>query len=140
VFAVSAVAQHVGLDTLVADSLVPKLGLTAGSGLHDIYAIAGFSALISHLTTAPAAPVVLVPLASAMATAADLPVLTVAMAQIVGIATPLLPYQAPPLLVAMALAHIPVTTLTRVCLVLAVGVAAIGIPLTWAWWRLIGIM
>lgn len=140
VFGVSAVAQHVGLDLLVADTLVPRLGLTAGSGLHDIYAIAGFSALISHLTTAPAAPVVLVPLAGAMASAADLPVITVAMAQIVGIATPLLPYQAPPLLVAMALAHIPVSTLTRVCLVLAIGVAVIGIPLTWLWWQIIGIM
>ncbi len=140
VFGVSAVAQHVGLDALVANSLVPSLGLAAGSGLHDIYAIAGFSTLISHLTTAPAAPVVLAPLASAMADAADLPVLTVAMAQIIGIATPVLPYQAPPLIVAMALAHIPVSTLTRVCLVLAIGVAVIGIPLSWIWWRFIGIM
>jgi len=140
VFGVSAVAQHVGLDTLVADNLVPSLGLSPDSSLHNIYAIAGFSTLISHLTTAPAAPVVLVPLASAMAEAANLPVLTVAMAQIIGIATPFLPYQAPPLLVAMALAPIPVPTLTRVCLVLAIGVAIIGIPLSWAWWGLIGIM
>ena len=106
VFGVSAVAQHVGLDALVANSLVPKLGLTAGSTLHDLYAITGFSVLISHLTTAPAAPVILAPLAAAMAEASELPVLTVAMAQIIGIATPILPYQAPPLLVAMALAHI----------------------------------
>ena len=140
VFGVSAVAQHVGLDELIANALVPRLGLTAGSGLHDIYAIAGFSALISHLTTAPASPVVLVPLSSAMASASDLPVLTVAMAQIIGIATPVLPYQAPPLLVAMALVHIPVATLTRVCLVLAVGVAVVGIPLTWLWWQVIGIL
>ncbi|NKB53332.1 MAG: hypothetical protein GKR97_14100 [Rhizobiaceae bacterium] len=140
VFGVSAVAQHVGLDSQVASNLVPRLGLAAGSGLHDIYAIAGFSTLISHLTTAPAAPVVLAPLASAMAEAAQLPVLTVAMAQIIGIATPILPYQAPPLIVAMALAHISVPTLTRVCMVLTIGVAVIGIPLTWVWWRFIGIM
>lgn len=140
VFGVSAVAQHVGLDALVANGLVPKLGLTAGSTLHDIYAIAGFSVLISHLTTAPAAPVILAPLAAAMAEASDLPVLTVAMAQIIGIATPILPYQAPPLLVAMALAHIPVTTLTRVCVILAIGLTVIGIPLTFLWWTLIGLV
>jgi len=140
VFGVSAVAQHVGLDAVVADALVPRLGLKPGATLHDIYAIAGFSVLIGHLTTAPAAPIVLAPLAAAMAEAADLPILTVAMAQIIGIATPLLPYQAPPLIVALALAHMPVAILTRVCLVLAVGVAVVGIPLTWLWWQAIGLL
>ena len=139
VFAVSAVAGHVGLDAIVASDLIPRLGLRGGQDLHDLYAITGFSALISHLTTAPAAPVVLAPLAGAIAEASDWPVLTVAMAQVIGLSTPLLPYQAPPLILAMALAHIPVTTLTRVCLVLAVGVAAVGLPLTYAWWRLIGL-
>lgn len=140
VFALSAVARHVGLDSLIANNLIPQLGLTGGSGLHDLYAITGFSVLISHLTTAPAAPVILAPLAGPIAHAADWPVLTVAMAQMIGIATPLLPYQAPPLIVAMALAHIPVASLTRICLLLAVGVIVLGLPLTYLWWRLIGLL
>ncbi len=140
VFALGAVAQHVGLDRIVADSLVPKLGLEAGSGLHDLYAITGFSALISHLTTAPAAPIVLAPLAGPIAEASGWPVLTVAMAQVIGFSTPILPYQAPPLIVAMALAHIPVKSLTRICIVLAVGMALLGLPLTYLWWNLLGLM
>lgn len=139
VFAISAVAGHVGLSTLVADALIPHLSLDGGSTLHDLYAITGVSVLISHLTTAPAAPLVLAPLAGAMADASGWPVTTVSMAQIIGISTPLLPFQAPPLIVAMALAPIPASALMRVCIALAIGVALIGLPVTWLWWELIGL-
>lgn len=140
IFAVSAVAHHVGLDTVIANALVPQLGLAEGSILQNLYAISGFSVIIGHLATAPAAPVVLAPLAGAIADAAHMDILPVAMAQIIGISTPILPYQAPPLLVAMALAHIPVATLTRICLGLAIGVFVLGIPLTYFWWQLIGFL
>lgn len=138
IFAVSAVAQHVGIDTFVAEKLIPRLALADSSDLKNLYSMTGFSVLISHLTTAPAAPVVLAPLAGAMAEASGWPVLTVAMAQMIGIATPLLPYQAPPLIVAMALAHFSVPALIRVCFGLALGVFIVGLPLTYAWWWLIG--
>jgi len=64
----------------------------------------------------------------------------VSMAQIIGISTPLLPFQAPPLIVAMALAPIPAAALTRVCVALAVGVGLFGLPLTWLWWQVIGLL
>lgn len=140
IFAVSAVARHVGLDAILAEALIPRLGLGEGSALRDAYAIFGFSNLVSHLTTAPAAPVVLVPLAGAMAEATGWPIETVSMMQVVAIATPLLPYEAPPLIVALALAHIPVAALVRLLLVLAAGSIVIGVPLCLAWWRLIGIL
>lgn len=140
IFALSAVVRHVGLDAMVGNRLIPYLALEGGTALHNLYAITGFSTLMSHLTTAPAAPAVLAPLAGAMADAAKMPVNTVAMAQMIGIATPILPYQAPPLIVAMALTHIPVAVLTRVCVVVTVGVFALGLPLTYVFWRLIGLL
>jgi di/tricarboxylate transporter len=140
VFCVSAVAAHSGLSTHVADALIPRMGLGQGSALKDLYAISGFSVLISHLATAPAAPVILAPLAEPIATAAGWSVKTVAMAQVVGIATPLLPYQAPPLIIAIGLAQIPIGALVRICVLLAVAVAVIGIPLTYVWWQFLGIL
>lgn len=139
IFTISAVAQHVGLDTLVAEYMIPRLTLADGSNLRNLYAITGFSVVISHLTTAPAAPVVLAPLAGAIAEAANWKTHSVAMAQIIGISTPLLPYQAPPLIVAMALAHIPVPALIRICVGVALGVAVIGLPLTYVWWQVIDV-
>lgn len=139
VFAISAVAQHSGLAQTVADSIIPYLHLGQGGGLRDLYAITGMSALLSHLTTAPAAPAILAPLASTTANFTGWSIEAVSMSQIIGIATPLLPYQAPPLIIAMVMAQIPAAALTRVCCILAFSGAAIGLPVTYIWWAYLGV-
>jgi di/tricarboxylate transporter len=138
VFAISAVAQFTGLATTMADQLVPMLRLGQGSDLRDLYAVAGISTLLSHFTTAPAAPAVLAPLAGAFATETGWSIETISMAQVIGLATPILPHQAPPLIVSMALAQIPIAALLRICMGLAVAVAIVGIPLTFVWWNYLG--
>lgn len=138
VFCVSAVATTSGLSQTIADALIPRLGLGEGGSLRDLYAVTGFSMVISHLTTAPATPVVLTPLAGSMAEATGWPLETVSMAQVIAIGTTVLPYHAPPLVVALALARIPIATLTRICVLMALATLAIGLPLTWAWWQAMG--
>jgi di/tricarboxylate transporter len=132
------VAQYTGLGTFVADRLIPMLALGEGSDFRDLYAVTGLSNVLSHLTTAPAAPAILAPLASSIATETGWSLETIAMVQVVGISTPILPYQAPPLIIAMALADIPMGALFRVCLWLAAAVAVIGMPLTYLWWSYLG--
>lgn len=138
VFCVSAVATTSGLSQTIADALIPRLGLGEGGSLRDLYAVTGFSMVISHLTTAPATPVVLAPLAGPMAEATGWPLETVSMAQVIAIGTTVLPYQAPPLVVALALAKIPIAALTRICVLMALATLGIGLPLTWAWWQAMG--
>lgn len=137
VFAISAVAQHTGLGQVVAEGLIPLMGLGA-SPLKDLYAVSGLSVILSHLTTAPAAPAILAPLVEAFANETGWPRETVAMAQIIGVATPVLPYQAPPLIVAMALAQIPMKPLFLICVALSVAVFLVGVPLTYLWWSALG--
>ena len=137
---VSAAAEVTGLSTAVAGRLVPWLGLGQHGGLWDLFATTGFATAISHLTTAPATPVILVPLAGSMAEATGWSIETMAMVHALGIANSILPYQAPPLVIAMALAHIPLGALTRVCAWLAVASFAIGLPVTFLWWRLLGLV
>lgn len=138
VFAISAVAQHSGLSTVVAEQLVPLLRLGEGSNLRDLYAVAGLSTFLSHFTTAPAAPAVLAPLAEYFAIETGWTIETISMVQLVGISTPILPHQAPPLIVSMALAQIPIAALLRACTGMAVAVAVVGIPLTYIWWNMLG--
>ena len=138
VFAISAVAQHSGLSTSIAERLIPMMQLGQGSDLRDLYAITALSSLLSHFTTAPAAPAILAPLAEAMATRTGWSIETISMTQVLGISTPVLPHQAPPLIVSMALAQIPISALLRVCAGLAVVVAVIGIPVTYVWWSYLG--
>jgi di/tricarboxylate transporter len=138
VFAISAVAQHTGLSTVIADRLIPLLQLGQGSDLRDLYSVVGISTLLSHFTTAPAAPAVLAPLAGAFAAETGWSIETISMSQVIGLATPVLPHQAPPLIVSMALAQIPIAALLRICAGLAAAVTVIGIPLTFVWWNYLG--
>ncbi|MGI9402435.1 MAG: SLC13 family permease [Rhizobiaceae bacterium] len=138
VFCISAVMRHLGLDTQFANAVIPQLGLGENGRLWDLYATSGLAMFMSQFTTAPAAPLILAPLAQPIADATGLPLETIAMAQIIGIAVPLLPYQAPPLILAMAMAQIPMRVLIQICLVLALAVAAIGLPITYFWWQFLG--
>lgn len=138
IITVVAVARSVELDQLLAALIIEALPLSDGSGLASVYAVYGFSVLLSHLTTAPAAPAVLVPFAASLSDATGLSLNAVSMTQIIGIATPAIPYQAPPLIVAMSISKVPNAVFLRLCLWLALAVTVIGVPLNFVWWRLIG--
>lgn len=134
VFCISAVITEIGLGTLMAEIIMPALALGQGNSFWDLFAITGFSTVLSHLTIAPATPIVLAPLATSMSDATGWSINAVAMAHNVGFSTTALPYQSPPLMIGIAMARIPVGALTRLCLVSAFVTTCIGIPLTWAWW------
>jgi di/tricarboxylate transporter len=135
---VVATARAAGLDQVLADAVIGALPLDPGGGLGSVYSIYGFSVILSHLTTAPAAPAVLVPFAEPLSQATGLSLEVISMTQIIGIATPLIPYQAPPLIVAMSLSKVPNAVFFRLCLWVALAVTVLGIPLTYFWWQLIG--
>ena len=135
VFGISAVMTEIGLGEQIAEFVAPTLGLgQSDNSLWDLTAIVGFSSALSHLTIAPATPIVLAPLAASMSEATGWPVTSVAMAHNIGYSTTFLPYQSPPLLIGIALAQIPIGALTRLCLVSATVTSVIGIPLTWILW------
>ena len=140
IFSVSALAREAGLDRRLADALIDGLAIGTGGPLATIYAIFLFSVVLSHLTTAPAAPLVLAPFAEPLATAGGLSLEVVFMVQIIGISTPVIPYQAPPLIVAMSISEVPNAVFVRLCAGLAAAVALVGLPLTYAWWRLVGLV
>ncbi len=135
---VVAVAREAGLDQLLADVIIGLLPLNPDGGLSSIYAVYGFSLALSHLTTAPAAPAVLVPFAAPLAEATGYSLEVISMTQIIGISTPAIPYQAPPLIVAMSISKVPNVVYMRLCLWLALAVSVVGVPLMYFWWQLIG--
>ena len=133
-----AVARGSGLDQILADAIIGSLPLDPNGGLASAYSVYGFSLILSHFTTAPAAPAILAPFAPPLADATGLSLEAISMIQIMGISTPLIPYQAPPLIVAMSISKIPNAVYIRLCLWLGLAVALIGVPLTYGWWRIIG--
>ena len=136
IITVVTVASGAGLDNLVSDFIVQLLPDQNG-GLTAIYSVFSVSFVLSHLTTAPAAPAVLVPLAQNLAEATGLTLNTTLMTQIIGISTPAFPYQAPPLIVAMSLSKVPNLVFLKVCMLLSLAVIIIGLPITYVWWGII---
>ena len=137
IITVVATARGAGLDQMLADFVIQKLPLGDG-GLSSFYGVYGFSLILSHLATAPAAPAVLVPFAEPLSQATGLSLEAVSMTQILGISTPVIPYQAPPLIVAMSISKVPNAVFLRLCLWLALAVTVIGVPMTYLWWQIIG--
>ena len=135
---VVAVARGADLDEMLADVIIGALPLNPEGGLSSFYAVYGFSLVLSHLTTAPAAPAVLVPFAQPLADATGYSLEVISMTQIIGISTPAIPYQAPPLIVAMSISKVPNVVYLRLCLWLALAVTIVGVPLMYLWWQLIG--
>ncbi|MEZ7812247.1 MAG: SLC13 family permease [Paracoccaceae bacterium] len=140
VFCISGVVTHSGLGDKIAQFVVPALHLGQGNSLHDLVTLVVGSSVLSHLTTAPAAGVVLAPLASSMAEATGWSIKTIAMVHNAGFSTTIFPYQSPPLLIGVALAQIPIGALTRICFLTTVIATAVGLPLTWLWWSWLGLI
>ena len=116
---------HAADFTLLREYGVPVLlGITTGTGL---------------ITSLPGIPSILVPLAESLAQAADIPLKTVLMLLVPAFSTVLVPYQAPPLIVAMHYSGITYRKLAFACLGMAALTVLILFPLDMLWWKLLGV-
>jgi di/tricarboxylate transporter len=60
------------------------------------------------------------------------------MAQVIGYATPLLPYQAAPIVVAMGMGKVSPRDGVALCLIIALVTFVILLPLSYLWFRVLG--
>jgi hypothetical protein len=60
------------------------------------------------------------------------------MLRVPGFSTPLLPYRAPPLIVAMQLAHLRSAEAIKLVLSIALVTLTMLLPLDYLWWRALG--
>ncbi|HEY5598866.1 MAG TPA: SLC13 family permease [Kiloniellales bacterium] len=143
------VAGILGLGALVAQSgwgarlgdVVTRLApLDAGQPLVNFLALSGTAIITGMGTTLPGVPAVLTPLAAKLAPLAGMPLDSVLMTQVIGFSTPLLPYQAPPVIVAMQLAGVRLGDGTRLVLATAVLTIVLLLPLDFLWWRVLGMI
>lgn len=101
--------------------------------------IAGLAMVASVVVTTPGVAAVVTPAAGQLAEASGLPLDTVLMAEVMGYATVVLPYQVPPLVVVMSMAGVPFREGVRACLGVAVGSLVLAWPVTLAWWVWLGL-
>lgn len=118
--------------------LIHHLPLEPGADFRNFYSLIVVGMAVSATATAPSVPAILGPLSADLAHATQLPLLTVLMTQVIGYSTVLLPYQVPPVVVAMQLAGVPMREGARITLALAVISLLVLIPLNFLWWKLLG--
>ena len=90
------------------------------------------------VATQPAVPIIMTPLSQTIADAAALPIETVLMMQVVGFSTVVLPYQTPPLVVAMQVGNVPMSQGNKLCLAVLAVTVFLLIPLDFVWWWVLG--
>jgi di/tricarboxylate transporter len=97
-----------------------------------------FSTLVGLVTTNPAQPAVVAPLAGQFAAAAGWPLNAALMTMAVGFTTMVLPYQIPPAIVGIRIAGLDMRTVMRLVGPLAIVSVVVLLPLDYLWWKLIG--
>lgn len=138
ILGLAAVLISTGGAKLIGGWLIQHLPLEPGADFRNFYSLILLGMTVSATATAPSVPAILGPLAADLAQATDLPLTTVLMTQVIGYSTVLLPYQVPPIVVAMQLAGVSMREGARITLTLAAASLLVLIPLNYLWWRLLG--
>ena len=138
VLGLGAVIDHAGLGEWLASAALSVLDLQPGAHAQAFALVAGLGAFIATLATQPSTPAVMTPLSDTLAQAMGLPISAILMMHVVGFSTVFLPYQAPPLVVAMQLGEVPMSRGNKLCLALFAVTIVLLLPLDYLWWELLG--
>jgi di/tricarboxylate transporter len=140
ILGVAALVADGGLATLLSRGLMRLAHLTPGHVTENLAILGAIDVALGFITTLTSLPAVATPLAGDFAAASGLPLYTVLMLEVVAFSIVFLPYQSPPMMIALHLGHVRLRPVTLFCLALAALTIAVLIPLDYLWWRLLGLV
>ena len=135
---VGAVANESGLGGLLGRLLQNSLNIQPGADFANFMVLSLFATFVGLITTNPAQPAVVAPLAGQFAEAAGWPLHAALMTSAVGFTVMVMPYQVPPVVVGIRAAGISLRTTMRLGWPLLAISVVVLLPLDYLWWRLIG--
>ncbi|EDZ9093835.1 citrate transporter [Salmonella enterica] len=127
-----------GIGNAVGETLLHVMPLDTQKPFTSFLALTGITTALNFIMTANGVPALYTTLAESFAAATGFPLLSVIMIQVLGYSTPILPYQASPIVVAMALGKVPAKAGMLLCLALAAVAYLVLLPLDYAWFRVLG--
>ena len=127
-----------GIGRAVGDALLHVMPLDPHSPFTSFAALTGITTALNFIMTANGVPALYTSLAQSFSDATGFPLLSTIMIQVLGYSTPLLPYQASPIVVAMALGKVPARAGMLLCLALAVATYLVLLPLDYLWYQILG--
>lgn len=138
VLGIGGVMAQSGAGTALSKLIVDSLPLAATGDALRLGLLTMAAAVTALVTTMPVAPAMTAPFFADIAAETGWTVEAVGMAQVLGYATPLMPYQLPPLMMAVAMTGIAMRDATRVLVILAVVTTPVTLTLAHLWWQLLG--
>lgn len=127
-----------GIGNAVGEALLQVMPLDVEKPFTSFLALTGITTALNFIMTANGVPALYTTLAQSFADATGFPLLSVIMIQVLGYSTPLLPYQASPIVVAMALGKVPARAGMLLCIALATATYLLLLPLDYLWFSVLG--
>ncbi|AFJ48901.1 SLC13 family permease [Shimwellia blattae] len=140
ILGLAAVVTLTGIGTLLGQALLKITPLDPQRPFVSFASLVGITTAMNFFMTANGVPALYSTMADSFASATGFPMLAVILIQVIGYSTPLLPYQASPIVVAMALGRVPARAGMTLCFALAAITWVIVLPLEYGWYRLLGML
>jgi di/tricarboxylate transporter len=138
ILALASIVTWSHLGEQIGNVIIPRLPLDAASPAKSFASILGLASLLNFVATANELPAVFTPLAKGLAQHSGIPLATVLMSQVLVYATPLLPYQAIPIVVATRIGRVPTRHAVLACAVIGAISYAFLAPLDYLWFGVLG--
>jgi hypothetical protein len=118
--------------------LTDIIPFSANAPLLNLSLLTFISTCVAVVTNLAGVPAIMTPMAEHLANITGLSNHAVLMTQVLAFSNVLLPYQAPPLITAIALGNLSIGAVTKVCLATFVLTSLILLPLNFLWWYALG--
>ena len=138
IFGLTATVNQTGLGKDIGQALLAAAPLEPGALVKNLATLTGIAVGFLFAATANGAPALYTALAQEFSNASGLDLTSVVMAQVVGYSNLFLPYQAPPIVMAMDLGRVGLGDATKLTFASGFASLVIAAPLAFLWWRLIG--
>lgn len=138
IIALGTIIAQSELSVLFSDWVKDALPLSPGADFSNYMVLSLTAIVISMVGTVPTVPAIMVPLADVLSSLSGIPIVTVIMINVVGFSTIFFPYQAPPLIIGVLLAKIPVGRAIRLTVILSLLTIIVLLPLDYLWLQLLG--
>lgn len=140
ILGLGAVISSTGLGEAVVAGLSGHADFSVDRPVWNVVMLTGISTVVAMITNLSGVPAVMTPMAEKLAVLTGLPLTTVLMTQVLAFSNVFLPYQAPPLIMAMQLGNLPAGAVARLCLALFVIGLVVLLPLDLVWWHVLGLV
>ncbi len=139
VLGLSSLLSKSGLANVAGEAFLAVFPFEKGMDALNYGLLSAVSTFVPLMVTNPGVPAVLSPLAQDFAASTGLPLETVLMSQVIGFTNIVLPYQASPLIIAMAMGGVKMADGAKLTLLMTLIGFLVLIPINYFWWLLNGL-